>query len=191
MLSESPAISSRRGILRLCFVAFGMTFAAVTALAGPVAQPPAGKFYHGFYFGGIGTDTHDPTEHDVSPQDVERYEKAVGAKTAWVYFSDNWFESRKFPETTCSWIRQLGKIPYLRLMLRSDVDQLHSEKVFTLDKIVAGDFDRDRRAWARAAKEFGGPILIEWGTEPTGKWLRGDGGLGGGLRLGRVKCITR
>ncbi len=138
MLSESPAISSRRGILQLCFAAFGMTFAAVTTLAGPVAQPPAGKLYHGFYFGGIGTDTHDPTEHDVSPQDVERYEKAVGAKTAWVYFSDNWFESRKFPETTCSWIRQLGKIPYLRLMLRSDVDQLHSEKVFTLDKINGG-----------------------------------------------------
>src|SRR6266566_3434590 len=89
-------ISSRGGIPRLCFAALGMTFAALTALAGPVAPPPPGKLYHGFYFGGIGTDTHDPTEHDVSSQDVERYEKTVGAKTTWVYFSDNWFESRKF-----------------------------------------------------------------------------------------------
>ena len=26
-------------------------------------------------------------------QDVEHYEKTVGTKTTWVYFSDNWFES--------------------------------------------------------------------------------------------------
>jgi hypothetical protein len=102
--------------------------AAVTSLAGPVAPPPSGKLYQGFYYGGVGTDTHDPTEHDVSPQDVDNYEKTVGAKTTWVYFSDNWFESREFPAATCSWIRDLGKIPYLRLMLRSDVDQLHARK---------------------------------------------------------------
>src|SRR6266550_3202707 len=148
-------ISWRGGIPRLCFAALGMTFAAVTALAGPVAPPSPGKLYHGFYFGGIGTDTHDPTEHDVTPQDVERYEETVGTKAAWIYFSDNWFESRKFPEAICSWIRQLGKIPYVRLMLRSDVDQLHGEKFFSLDKIIAGDFDDDLRAWARGAKYFG------------------------------------
>ena len=140
-------ISSRGGIPRLCCAALGMTFAALTALAGPVAPPPPGKLYHGFYFGGIGSDTHDPTEHDVTPQDVERYEETVGTKAAWIYFSDNWFESRKFPEAICSWIRQLGKIPYVRLMLRSNVDQLHGEKFFSLDKIIAGDFDDDLRAW--------------------------------------------
>src|SRR5947207_15708962 len=84
----------RRGIPRLRFAALGMTMAAVTAIAGPVAPPPPGKLYHGFYYGGIGTDTHDPTEHDVLPQDVEHYEKTVGTKTTWIYFSDNWFESR-------------------------------------------------------------------------------------------------
>jgi Glycosyl hydrolase family 26 len=184
------SISSRGGIPRLCFAALGMTFAAVTALAGPVAPPPPGKLYHGFYFGGIGTDTHDPTEHDVSPQDVERYEKTVGAKTTWVYFSHNWFESRKFPETTCSWIRQLGKIPYLRLMLRSDVDQLHAEKVFTLDKILVGDFDNDLRTWASDAKNFGSPILIEWGTEPNGKWFSWNGKWNGGANNGPTKYVT-
>ena len=68
---------------------------AVTSLAGPVAPPPSGKLYQGFYYGGVGTDTHDPTEHDVLPQDVDHYEKTVGAKTTWIYFSDNWFESRR------------------------------------------------------------------------------------------------
>src|SRR4029453_19071598 len=88
-----------------------------------VVKPPPGKLYHGFYWGGGGTDQHDPTEHDVTPEDVARYEKAVGKRSAWIYFSNNWFESRKFPGAMCSWIRDLKKIPYVRLMLRSDVDQ--------------------------------------------------------------------
>ena len=124
------------------------------------------------------------------PQDVDHYEKTVGAKTTWIYFSDNWFESRKFPAAICSWIRDLGKIPYLRLMLRSDVDQLHAEKVFTLDKIVAGNFDQDLRAWARAAKDFGGPVLIEWGTEPNGKWFSWNGKWNGGPKVGPAKYVT-
>jgi Glycosyl hydrolase family 26 len=190
MSSESPAISWRCGIARFRFAALGTTMVAVTSLAGPVAPPPSGKLYQGFYYGGVGTDTHDPTEHDVLPQDVDRYEKTVGAKTTWIYFSDNWFESREFPAATCSWIRDRGKIPYLRLMLRSDVDQLHAEKIFTLDKIVAGDFDQDLRAWARAAKDFGGPILIEWGTEPNGKWFSWNGKWNGGPKIGPAKYIT-
>ncbi|HJT44638.1 MAG TPA: hypothetical protein VJ721_00070, partial [Chthoniobacterales bacterium] len=133
--------------------------------------PPPGKLYQGFYWGGVGTDTHDPSEHDVTAADVARYEQAVGAKTAWVYFSDNWFESRKFPAATCGWIRDIGKEPYIRLMLRSDVDQRHSEKTFSLQKIIAGEFDADLQVWARDAKTFGSPILIEWGTEPNGNWF--------------------
>src|ERR1700737_4872173 len=137
--------------------------ATLNAQSARILPPPSGKLYHGFYWGGVGTDTHDPTEHDVTAEDVVRYEQAVGSKTAWVYFSDNWFESRKFPAEMCGWIRDLGKIPYIRLMLRSDVDQKHSEKKFSLAKIVAGEFDVDLRAWARHAKAFGSPILIEWG----------------------------
>src|SRR4030095_14609583 len=51
------------------------------AKGGHVAAPPAGKLYHGFYWGGVGTDEHDPTEHDVTPGDVARYEQAVANKT--------------------------------------------------------------------------------------------------------------
>jgi hypothetical protein len=104
---------------------------------------------------GGGTDEHDPTEHDVTPEDVARYEQAVSKQTAWAYFSNNWFESRKFPAPMCSWIRDLKKIPYVRLMLRSDVDQKHAEKFFTLQKIVAGGFDADLRAWHARPKSFG------------------------------------
>ena len=155
-----------------------------------IAPPPPGKLYHGFYWGGVGTDTHDPTEHDVTPADVTRYEQAIGKQTAWIFFSNNWFESRKFPAEMCSWVRDLGKVPYVRLMLRSDVDQQHSEKKFTLRKIIAGEFDVDLRAWAREAKNFGSPILIEWGTEPNGDWFSWNGKWNGGPGEGPACYIS-
>ncbi len=67
--------------------------AHIHAESAHVAVPPAGKLYHGFYWGGIGTDEHDPTEHDVTPNDVAQYEQAIGKRTAWIYFSDNWREN--------------------------------------------------------------------------------------------------
>jgi hypothetical protein len=111
----------------------------------------------------------------VSPEDVRQFERAIGAKTVWVYFSDNWFESRAFPAATCAWIRSLGKVPYIRLMLRSDLDQQHADKEFSLTNICAGRFDEDLRRWAIAARDFGGPVLVEWGTEPNGSWFSWNG----------------
>ena len=157
--------------------------------AGPIAPPPPGKLYHGFYWGGVGTDEHDPTEHDMTAADVSAYEQAVGAGTTWIYFSDNWFESRSFPTATCKWIRDLGKVPYIRLMLRSDVDQKHAEKTFSLARIVDGDFDDDLRNWGRDAKAFGSPILIEWGTEPNGDWFAWNGKWNGGSVVGPQKYV--
>jgi len=167
-----------------------MTCAAtLNAQAVRVAAPPEGKLYHGLYWGGVGTDEHDPTEHDVTSNDVARYEQAVGKQTAWVYFANNWFESPKFPAAMCSWIRDLQKIPYIRLMLRSDVDQEHRETKFTLQKIIAGEFDDDLRAWARDAKEFGSPILVEWGTEPNGEWFSWNGKWNGGAGEGPARYV--
>jgi hypothetical protein len=171
----------------------GAAFASLCATissAAPLAPPPSGKLYHGVYYDGVGTDTHDPTEHDFTPADVEHYEQTVGAKTAWIYFSDNWFESRAFPLTTCSRIRQLGKVPYIRLMLRSSVEQSRAEKTFSLNKIIAGKFDDDLRAWASEAKSFQSPILIEWGTEPNGKWFSWNGKWNGGGGRGAANYIA-
>jgi hypothetical protein len=155
-----------------------------------IAVPPAGKFYHGCYWGGVGTDTHDPTEHDVTARDVARYEESVGKSAAWVYFSDNWFESRRFPAAICEWIRAAGKVPYVRLMLRSDVDQKHAEKTFTLARIIAGDFDADLRVWAAEAKTFASPILIEWGTEPNGDWFGWSAKWNGGAKEGPQRFVA-
>ena len=59
-----------------------------------------------------------------------------------------------FPVATCEWIRGLGKVPYIRLMLRSDLEQNHAEKTFSLANILAGKFDDDLKAWARERQGF-------------------------------------
>ncbi len=81
-------------------------------------------------------------------------------------------------------------MPYVRLMLRSDAEQDRPENLFTLANIIAGKFDDDLRAWAREAKQFGTPLLVEWGTEPNGKWFSWNGKWNGGAKEGPARFIT-
>ena len=178
----------RAMVLLRCAVA--AAFVASTAWGAQlIAPPPAGKLYQGLYFDEPKAGA-DPTEHDVTAADVTRFEETLGTKTAWVFFSNNWFESRKFPRETCEWIRGLGKVPYVRLMLRSDAEQNRAEKTFTLTNILAGKFDDDLKTWADDAKQFGSPLLIEWGTEPNGKWFSWNGKWNGGANLGPARFVA-
>ena len=58
-----------------------------------IAPPPAGKLYQGLYFDEPAAN-RDPTEHDVTAANVARFERSLGTKTVWVFFSDNWSESK-------------------------------------------------------------------------------------------------
>ncbi|MEW5941434.1 MAG: glycosyl hydrolase, partial [Chloroflexota bacterium] len=96
-------------------------------------------------------------------------------KALWVYFSHNWYEGRAFPLQTATWIREAGSIPYIRLMLRSDAEQNTAEPVFTLQAIADGQFDADLHNWCAAARDFGTPLLAEYGTEVNGEWFSWNG----------------
>lgn len=170
-------------------IALALVATSIVRGAEQIAPPPPGKLYQGLYFDEP-AQGRDPTEHDVTAADVARFDKTLGTKTAWVFFSQNWFESRKFPRETCDWIRGLGKIPYVRLMLRSDAEQDRPEKTFTLANIIAGNFDDDLKRWARDAKGFSAPVLIEWGTEPNGKWFSWNGKWNGGAIEGPARFVA-
>ncbi len=172
----------------LLILAVGLRCVAGAYGAPSILPPPPGKLYHGLYFDEPAVD-HDPTENDITSADVARYEKTVGKAVAWVFFSNNWNESRSFPGEKCTWIHGLGKVPYVRLMLRSDLEQEYREKLFTLANIIAGRFDDDLRNWARSAKAFRSPILVEWGTEPNGNWFSWNGKWNGGTGVGPRRYI--
>lgn len=132
--------------------------------------PPNGFYYHGVYPGGVGTEEDQITEGDLTA-----YEKSAGKKAAWVYFTHNWFKGLGFPEATSKWIRARGSIPYIRLMPRSSEEQNVAEPLYTLDNINNGKFDAELRAWMMAAKNFGTPILVEFGPEVNGEWFQWNG----------------
>lgn len=141
--------------------------------AAPAAEPPArlavpgdGRLYHGVYPGGP-----SGAEDDITPEGLSEYERLVGRRAAWVYFSDNWSRGREFPSATARWIRDRGSVPFIRLMLRSSAEEKKRERVFTLDAIRAGRFDADLRRWSDGARAYGGPLLVEWGTEVNGEWF--------------------
>ncbi len=135
-----------------------------------VGVPPAGQLYQGISPGGVTGEEDDITIHDL-----QSYEQTVGKTAAWVYFSDNWYRSRKFPLATATWIRAAGSVPFIRLMMRSDSEEDHAEPTFTLDRIINGVFDHDLQAWMQEARAFGTPLLVEFGTEVNGQWFPWNG----------------
>jgi hypothetical protein len=128
--------------------------------------PPPGSYYHGVYPGG-----KTGAEDDITSADVESYEQTVGREVAWVYFSNNWYRSRAFPLDTATWIREGGKVPFIRLMLRSSNENPTPDPLYTLAAIAKGDFDADLKAWGTSARNFATPLIVEWGTEMNGYWF--------------------
>ena len=157
-----------RGTLLCCVLAIALLAHGATAAgaAQKVGPPPAGKLYHAVYPGGVTGE-----EDDLTPADVDAYEAAVGKRVAWVYFSHNWYRSREFPLATASWIRDRGAVPYIRLMLRSSADRPRPRPPFKLKNILTGRLDADLRRWAQAARDFGSPLIVEYGTECNGEWF--------------------
>lgn len=148
-----------------------------TSTGSRIPLPSSGHIYHAVYPGGV---TGWGEEDDVTLNDLRSYEQLAGKTAVWVYFSHNWFRGRSFPLTTTTWIRDAGSLAYIRLMLRSDAEQDHAEPTFTLDRIINGDFDNDLRAWARDARDFGSPLIAEYGTEVNGEWFSWNGIWNGG-----------
>jgi hypothetical protein len=127
--------------------------------------PASGLLYHGVLPQG----TTQP-DSDISPDNLDAYEQTVGRKVAWVYFSTDWFRSRSFPAVTAGWVRARGAVPFIRLMIRSQRQVLVTDPTFTLDRLLAGEFDQDLAAWADSARAFGSPLIVEYGTEVNGDW---------------------
>jgi hypothetical protein len=152
------------------------------AVQPPLRVPEAGRLYHGVLPQG----TTEP-DSDIAPASLDAYEQAVGRKVAYVYFSTEWLRSRAFPAHTAGWVRARGAVPFIRLMMRSQREPLFTDPTFTLDRIVAGEFDGDLSAWADAARDFATPLIVEYGTEVNGDWNPWSAPYNGGLDVGPEK----
>lgn len=75
---------------------------------------------------------------------------------------------------------QKGRIPFVRMMPRSDFYEYQPDPVYTMQGILDGDFDADLMQWALDAKATGIPMLVEFGTEVNGAWFSWNGMWNGG-----------
>jgi len=138
--------------------------------------PPDDRIYLGAFpdFGG--------SEENVTQKKIEEFEDLVGRKLVWAAFSQNWFDGIVYPKEEIHTIDAAGVVPYVRLMPRSDEVQGHPEPLFTLQRIIDGEFDDALRQWARNAKEDGIPILADFAVEMNGDWFPWSGIFNGGSR---------
>jgi hypothetical protein len=142
---------------------------SVSQQSGKKIAPPESGIYVGAFpdMGG--------TEDSVTYARLKAFENLTGQMPVWVYFSNNWFGSIKFPKKEVKIIKEFGSIPFIRLMPRSDYLENKSDPIYSLQKIIDGKFDKALKTWATDAKKYGEPLMVEFGTEVNGNWFPWSG----------------
>jgi len=139
--------------------------------------PPASGMYFGaqanfFYYAPGVTDEEDY----VQTETINDFQRLVGRKIVWAYFTQHWFKGLGFPLAKVLAVWHNGQIPFIRLQPHSanlygpPPLQQFPEQTFSLQHIIDGQFDPQLRAWADAARDTNIPILVEFGTEINGDW---------------------
>jgi hypothetical protein len=147
---------------------------AAGASCGKLLPPSAGAYFGAF------PDFIDAKarflEDYVKASKINRFQRLVGRKLVWAYFADHWFRGLRFPRAHVLEVWRNGQIPYIAFQPHSGdfygpgPPQRNPEKTYTLERILAGDFDVKLEAWARAARATNIPILMEFGTEVNDDW---------------------
>lgn len=165
---------------RLAFIALvAVANSSYQANAAPLLPPETGA-YHGAYadFG--------PTEDQVTVERIRNFEAKAGKKIAWAYFSNHWLDGKiEFPTRAFEECGKAGVIPYVRLSPWSEMRQNRADEVFSMKRIVSGEYDLALRHWARNARDTKQPLMIEFGPEVNGSWFPWNGKWNGGATRDR------
>lgn len=136
--------------------------------------PPDRGIYHGA-FPGMG-----PTEDVVTKERIYEFEQLVGRKIVWAFFSNNWFDGIKFPFGEVEETINAGRIPFIRMMPRSDWREGELDPRYSLERIINGEYDDSLKIWFGNARDVGSPLLVSFGTEANGNWFPWSGIINGG-----------
>ncbi|MDR1965565.1 MAG: beta-mannanase [Synergistaceae bacterium] len=143
------------------------------ALAGVRLAPPASGVYHSAHpdFG--------PRDDRVTPESVRSYVSLAGKKIVWAYVSWHWNGGIVFPARSCRVLHEEGVVPLVGAMPWSGLEQGKPEPVYTLERIVGGDFDGELARCADDVRDLGFPVMIEFGPEANGSWFPWSGAWNG------------
>ena len=114
-------------------------------------------------------------EMELTHESISSYVNNSGRSLAIIALSHEWSVNRSFPLDQVHAIQSFGAIPYIRLMMRNNIEQYQAEPIYTLKRIRDGMYDTELRQFARVARSISSPILIEYGTEMNGWWFSWNG----------------
>ncbi len=114
-------------------------------------------------------------EDCVSKDRITNFEALIGKNIAWAYFSDNWYDSIQFPYDEVNTIINAGRIPFIRMMARSEFEEYRIDPIWDLKEIINGKHDAALTAWFEEAKNIDSNLLVEFGTEMNGYWFSWNG----------------
>ena len=135
---------------------------------GKLVAPVSGIYHSAFPdFGG--------TEDVVTADRINEFVELSDKNIVWAYFSNNWIDGIRFPFEAVKTISSTGKIPFIRLMPRTSFGEYVADTLFSMQKIIDGDFDNELTQWAKDAANTSIPLLAEFGTEVNGSWFPWNG----------------
>ncbi len=133
-----------------------------------IAIPESGAYTGAYIDFGDGED-------QVTLEAIEDFEEKVGKKQAIIAFGSFWGR-QSFPHQQMNIVRAYGAIP---LVYWSPWDMPFMQKRgpdrFSLDRILAGEWDEYIDRWAEDAKNYGHPFFVAWGLEMNGTWFPWSG----------------
>ncbi len=152
----------------------GNYFVQQLQFSGTKLVPPA----QGVYFAAF-PDFGGPEDH-VTGQRIQDFETLARKSIAWAYFSDNWYQNIQFPVAAVQTIHQSGRVPFIRMMARTELEEGMADPNYSMQNIIDGQFDSDLLQWFTEAAQTGYPLLVEFGTEMNGDWFPWNGVYNGG-----------
>lgn len=166
--SQESLIAYQKGVSVPVFISTGIFS------SNKLRIPVNGTIYH------AANPDFGSTEDKVSAESIHEFEKLAKKNIVWAYFSNNWYDDIKFPALEVEIIHHSGKIPFIRMMPRSNFTEGGPDPVYTMQNVIDGDFDIELTQWALDAKNTGIPLLLEFGCEVNGNWFPWNGEYNGG-----------
>lgn len=114
-------------------------------------------------------------EDCVSEKIINDYENLTEKDIAWAYFSNNWYDKIEFPYDEVNIILNSGKVPFIRMMARSEFEEYRIDPIWNLKEIISGKHDEALMTWFNEAKDIQSNLLVEFGTEVNGFWFSWNG----------------
>lgn len=156
-----------------------LTIGATGQVYAKILAPTTGAYQGAFAdFGAL--------EEGVTAERIQSFQSLTGKKLTWAYFSNNWLKGQIiFPAASVEVCKKMHVVPYIRLSPWSEMVDSHADKIFSMQKILAGHFDQELSAWAAAARDSGTELMIEFGPEVNGDWFPWNGRWNGGAVLNK------